>query len=192
MLRIYILWNPTPYPFIHHFSRKRYPFRISSIDKWYPSHIPCLKLCISFNCAKAPSFKKKSIPKKNIFLRLYKHKIKLLPLFGWFYRPKLQMPYPFVDFNEYIPEAWKRYPFRAKPPRIAHYREYPPGLTVHFFLEMHCLIEARNLWDFDTSIMRFCALLSKSLYNSKVRFYKWNSLQENDGEKTKERNCSQC
>ena len=26
----------------------------------------------------------------------------------------------------YIPEAWKRYPFRAEPPRIGHYREYPP------------------------------------------------------------------
>ena len=25
----------------------------------------------------------------------------------------------------YIPEAWKRYPFRAEPPRIGHYREYP-------------------------------------------------------------------
>ena len=27
----------------------------------------------------------------------------------------------------YIPEAWKRYPFRAEPPRIGHYREYLPG-----------------------------------------------------------------
>ena len=27
----------------------------------------------------------------------------------------------------YIPEAWKRYPFRAEPPRIGHYREYPPS-----------------------------------------------------------------
>ena len=26
----------------------------------------------------------------------------------------------------HIPEAWKRYPFRAEPPRIGHYREYPP------------------------------------------------------------------
>ena len=25
-----------PYPFIYPFSRKTYPFRISSIDKWYP------------------------------------------------------------------------------------------------------------------------------------------------------------
>ena len=28
----------------------------------------------------------------------------------------------------HIPEAWKRCPFRAEPPRIGHYREYPPGV----------------------------------------------------------------
>ena len=38
-----------PFPFMYHFSRKRYPFRIpSSIDKWYPFHIPCLELFIPF------------------------------------------------------------------------------------------------------------------------------------------------
>ena len=26
----------------------------------------------------------------------------------------------------HIPEAWKRYPLRAEPPRMSHYREYPP------------------------------------------------------------------
>ena len=34
------------------FSRKRYPFRILSIDKSFLFHIPCLKLCIPFNCCK--------------------------------------------------------------------------------------------------------------------------------------------
>ena len=29
----------TLYPFIYHFSRKRYPFRIPSINKWQPFHI---------------------------------------------------------------------------------------------------------------------------------------------------------
>ena len=38
------------------FSRKRYPFRISSIDKWYLFHIPCLELCIPFNCRKCTVF----------------------------------------------------------------------------------------------------------------------------------------
>ena len=48
--------GPTPYPFIYHFSRKRCPFRIPSIDKWYPFHIPCLELCIRFNCCKCAVF----------------------------------------------------------------------------------------------------------------------------------------
>ena len=42
--------GPTPYPFIYHFSRKRYHFRTPSIDKWYFFHIPRLELCIPFNC----------------------------------------------------------------------------------------------------------------------------------------------
>ena len=46
--------NPTPYPFINHFSRKRYPFHIPSIsDKCCPFHIPCLELCIPFDCCKS-------------------------------------------------------------------------------------------------------------------------------------------
>ena len=31
--------NPLPFTCIYHFSRKRYPFRTPSIDKWYPFHI---------------------------------------------------------------------------------------------------------------------------------------------------------
>ena len=38
------------------FSRKRYPFRIPSIDKWYLFHIPGLELCIPFNCRKCSVF----------------------------------------------------------------------------------------------------------------------------------------
>ena len=45
--------NPTPYPFIYHFSRKRYPFHIPSIsDEWCP-FIPCLDRCIPFDCCKS-------------------------------------------------------------------------------------------------------------------------------------------
>ena len=44
--------GPTPYPLIHHFSQKRHFIRIPSIDKWYSFHIPCLGLCIPFNCCK--------------------------------------------------------------------------------------------------------------------------------------------
>ena len=48
-------WS-NPYPFIYHFSQKRYPFRIPSIDKWYPFHIPCLELYIPFNFCKCTVF----------------------------------------------------------------------------------------------------------------------------------------
>ena len=34
-----LLWCPTPYLFTYYFWEKRYPFRISSIDKCYPFHI---------------------------------------------------------------------------------------------------------------------------------------------------------
>ena len=44
--------GPTSYPFMYHFSRKRYLFRIPYINKWYPFHIPRLELCIPFNCCK--------------------------------------------------------------------------------------------------------------------------------------------
>ena len=48
--------GPTTYPLTYHFSRKRYPFRIPSSDKWYSFHIPRLELCIPFNCCKCAVF----------------------------------------------------------------------------------------------------------------------------------------
>ena len=43
-----------PYPFIYHSSHKRYPFHIPSInDKSCPFRIPCLELCVSFDCCKS-------------------------------------------------------------------------------------------------------------------------------------------
>ena len=41
--------------FVPDFSRKRYPFLIPSIDKWYLFQI-CLELCIPFNCFKCTVF----------------------------------------------------------------------------------------------------------------------------------------
>ena len=49
-------WGPTLHPFIYHLSRTTYPFRILSINKWYPFHRPCLELCIPFNCFKCTVF----------------------------------------------------------------------------------------------------------------------------------------
>ena len=46
----------SPLPFYIPFFTKRYPSRIPSIDKWCPCHIPCLELCIRFNCCKCTVF----------------------------------------------------------------------------------------------------------------------------------------
>ena len=51
--------------------------------------------------------------------------------------------YPFPYFSLwnplslpfYIPPVWKRFPFRAKPPSIVHYREYPPPLSPGYVIE---------------------------------------------------------
>ena len=67
--------SPTPFLFIYHFSRKRYPFRIpSSIDKWYPFHIPCLELSTPFTAVNALYLiLNRPINRKNrTFSRLYK------------------------------------------------------------------------------------------------------------------------
>ena len=58
--------------FNDHFSRKRYPFRIPSIDKWYPFHISCLELCIPFNCCKCTIFLTGINHKNKTLSRLFK------------------------------------------------------------------------------------------------------------------------
>ena len=63
----------------------------------------------------------------------------------------------------YIPEAWKRHPFRAKPPRVGHYREYPspPGVS------NHCLMENNTT---DSRASRPCVLIdSGDTYANSVR-----------------------
>ena len=52
--------------------------------------------------------------------------------FSSFHRPQGQISQPF-----HIPEAWKRYPFRAEPPHIGHYREYlSPRIVSSPFLKL--------------------------------------------------------
>ena len=62
----------TPYPFMYHLSRKRSPFRIPFIDKWYSFHIPCLELCVPFNCCKCTIIYVIGNHKNRTFSRLYK------------------------------------------------------------------------------------------------------------------------
>ena len=114
------------------FWQKRYLFRIPSIDKWYPFHIPSLwaaslltasnALCLFWN-------KNKSL-NQEVFPDFFTS-IKCADRF--FYRPKWQISRPFhilkivKSLPFYIPEAWERYPFQAGPPHIiiGHYRVYP-------------------------------------------------------------------
>ena len=113
--------------------QKRYPFRIPFIGKWYPFPIPSLRLSIPFKLLKNGAVFKIWINHKNrTFSRLFhSHEMHLLALLG-LYRPKWQISSPFHILQQvkckpfYIPEAWKRYSFRAEPPGISHHKEHPP------------------------------------------------------------------
>ena len=63
--------NPLPFysPF---FTKKQYPFRTPSIDKWYPFHLPCLEHCIPFNYCKCTVSSIGINYKNRTFSRLYK------------------------------------------------------------------------------------------------------------------------
>ena len=64
----------------------------------------------------------------------HSHKIHLFNPSGPFYRPKWQISLPF-----HIPEAWKRYPFRAETPRVGPYRAsygVPPGIIPQISSDM--------------------------------------------------------
>ena len=63
-------WGPPRYPFIYHFWLKRYPFRISSIDKWYFFNIPIVEPCIFLNCCKR-TFKISINHNTRTFFRLF-------------------------------------------------------------------------------------------------------------------------
>ena len=71
--------GPTPYPpFICHFWQKRYPFYITSIDKWYPFHLLSWQLCFSFNCCKCAVFKiwmNPAKPERFFDFYFYSHKV---------------------------------------------------------------------------------------------------------------------
>ena len=101
----------------------------------YPFHVTSLELCIHFNCCKCNVFlmginrKNRKFSRLSRFLEIYP--LALLALsqiqmtdfpIPLFYILQLVRSLPFR-----IPEAKKRYPFRAEPPRIGHQREYPPG-----------------------------------------------------------------
>ena len=108
------------------------------IASYTPFRIPRLELCIPFNCCKCTVFQIWIDHKTRAFSRLFHHhKMHLLALMASHFTDRNDYPpYPFIYFNKrnpypfmvfHTPEAWNKYPFRAEPPRIGHYREYPPG-----------------------------------------------------------------
>ena len=47
-----------------------------------------------------------------------------------------------VGKEEKIPEARKKYPFRAEPSRVGHYREYPQGKNFSCIQKFHTITPA--------------------------------------------------
>ena len=54
----------------------------------------------------------------------------------------------------HIPEVWKRYPFRAEPPRIGHYRGYPLGQKTRSELKNMRHNEVKVIWIPDEKLFR--------------------------------------
>ena len=46
----------TPLALYTTFYRKKYPFRKTSTEKWYPFHLACLEHCNPFNCCNCIAF----------------------------------------------------------------------------------------------------------------------------------------
>ena len=125
--------GPTPYLLIiYHVWQKMYPFRIHSIDLRYPFHIPSLELCIAFTAVMALSLKCRWINHKTskfsqpqnawpFCTRFLPTEMTDLPTLSYTSTSEIPtLSYPW-------PEAWERYPFRAEPLRIDHYRERLPS-----------------------------------------------------------------
>ena len=109
-----------------------YPFRILSIDLRYPFHIPSLELCIAFTAVMALSLKCRWINHKTrkfsqpqnawpFCTRFLPTEMTDLPTLSYTSTSEIPtLSYPW-------PEAWERYPFRAEPLRVDHYREHLPS-----------------------------------------------------------------
>ena len=70
-----------------------------------------------------------------------------------------------------IPEAWKRYRFRAEPPCIGHYREYPPpppGTSKHYKMMHHLLLDQKMSHPYmkHNSTIALCHLFSLGFFRS--------------------------
>ena len=108
---------------------------IPSIDKWYSFHELFIELCIPINCCKWTVFKIWINHKTRMFFSTISQPKKFIckPFWFFFNWSKWQISLPSHILQQvksryfHIPEAWNRYPFRAEPPLMGNYREYPRG-----------------------------------------------------------------
>ena len=115
-----------PLPFYIPLLIEKVPLSYTCHRKWYPFHIPTERLLLNLSLQKPPKM-----------LGWISHWVRLFKIF-WMSLliPKWQFSQPFSIFQLvkslpfYTPPAWTGYPFRAEPPRVVHYREYPPGLLM--------------------------------------------------------------
>ena len=100
----------------------------------------------------------------------HSHKIHLLVLSGPFTDSNDRFRYSFIYFNDVkslpfdTPEAIKRYPLRAEPPRIGHYRDYPLVFKPVFIVnlrEFYC-----DRFAYGLLIIRLEDLMWKKKHNS--------------------------
>ena len=92
---------------INHFWQKSYPFRIHSIDNWYPSRIPSLQLpflslLTAVNALSLKMNKHKSEHFVNFFTAI---KCICLPFWAFFTKQNDRFSYPFIYYN-----IWNPYP----------------------------------------------------------------------------------
>ena len=107
----------------------RYPFRIPSVDKWYPFYIPCLKLCIRLTAVNAVSFKIGISHKNRTFLDFIKRQNSSAIPFGPFHRAKWQVSLPF-----YILQLVKSLPFHnLKPEKDTSFGRSLKGFNLIYF-----------------------------------------------------------
>ena len=116
-----ILREKVPLSYVFFWQMIRYPFLITNLE-----------FCLPFNQCKGTAFEIWIYHKTRTFSRLFhSFRINLLALLGLFtYRNNpitlhFHILQPVKSPPFHIPEAWKRFPFQAEPPRIGHCTEYP-------------------------------------------------------------------
>ena len=166
-----------PLPFHIPFGRKGTPLVYLLLTDGTPFTYPVYDFPSLLNCSKRTVFKIWINHKNRTFSRLFhSHEMHLFALLG-LYRPKWQISSPFHILQQvkfipfYIPEAWKRYSFRAKPPSRSHHREYhgcftpPPPAPWHL---------QKN---YTHTLNQSCNLQSSMLIRSDTKTY--HNLQKN-------------